>query len=578
MNKEKNSISNSARWLWKYGEGRYSYVLGIIMCIGIITGSNILRAKVLDQLVTVSISRETEQLLAVIIMLIVIAILGLLGKSFLSLFKIRFGAITAANIRKDFFSSLLKMPISKMEALSSGSIISVYNNELNKVIALISGKFVEALLQPIMFLGASVYMLMLNWKLYLICYILLPLAIIVINKLSEKSASYATKYYEKIGYANELSKECIDGITEIKTFNLEKSISHRCKKAFDDVLFYILKSEKYDAISLPIWLLNFQLPKIMCILFGGFLALNGELTVGQLVAYIQLTLYVSQPASAIIEFIDSLRKGSAALKGIRRIMDVEGNTKFHIKPIDSSKQEAIIFKDVTFAYGNNTVLSSCNISIKRNGFNVIAGSSGQGKSTILSLICGLYSSESGEISIARDYIEKGIAYVSQDNVLFPGTIAENIAFGVENPNFTEILEAATAAGAHDFITQLPKSYDTPVGERGQTLSGGQRQRIAIARAFFRKSPLVLMDEPTSAIDTETEEQIVKTLLTLSRKSTLIVSSHRLSTIRVADCIYVLQGGSIVESGSHEELWSNAQGVYNSLYKEQMEVEDGEVAV
>ncbi|MBS4539002.1 ABC transporter ATP-binding protein [Clostridium sp. D2Q-11] len=578
MNKEKNNIPNTARWFWKYGKDRYFYVLGIIICIGLITGSNILRAKVLDQLITVSISKKTEELLAIIITLIAIVILGLLSNTFLSLFKTRFGATTAANIRRDFFSNLLKMPISKMESLSSGSIISLYNNELNKIISLISGKFVDALLQPIMFIGASVYMLMINWKLYLICYILLPLVIFIINKLAKKSASYASQYYEKIGYANELSKECIDGITEIKSFNLENSIAEKCKKAFDDVLFYILQSEKYDALSLPIWLLNLQLSKIMCILFGGFLALNGELTVGELVAYVQLTLYVSQPASSIIRFIDSLRQGSAALKGIRVIMGGEDFTEVQIKPIGESKEEAISFKDVTFAYGENIVLLNCNFSIKRRGFNVLAGASGQGKSTILSLICGLYPLNRGEIRIAQEYIEKGIAYVSQDNILFPGTIAENIAFGIENPSFSSIKEAAIAAGAHEFICQLPKSYDTPVGERGQILSGGQRQRIAIARAFFRKSPLVLMDEPTSAVDTETEEQIVKVLLRLSKESTLLISSHRLSTIREADCIYVLEGGRIVESGTHEELSFNSQGIYHNLYKEQMGTEEGEVAI
>ncbi|QNO15063.1 ABC transporter ATP-binding protein [Alkalicella caledoniensis] len=578
MNKKKSSISATARWFWKYGKGRYFHVLGIIMCIGLITGGNILRASVLDKLITVSLLRDTEQLLVIIVTLIAIVVVGLLANSFLALFKTHFGAITAANIRKDFFSSLLKMPVSKIESHSSGAIISVYNNELNKIISLISGKFVDALLQPIMFIGVSVYMLIINWKLYLICYALLPLVVMIINKLSKKSASYATKYYEKIGYANELSKECIDGITEIKTFNLESSVIERCKNAFDDVLFYILKSEKYDAISLPFWLLNFQLPKIMCILFGGFLALNGEMTVGELVAYVQLTLYVSQPASAVVDFIDSLRQGSVALKGIRGIMDVEEFTEIQIKPIGKTKQEAISFNNVTFAYGDNTVLKNCNFTIKRNGFNVLAGASGQGKSTILSLICGLYSVTSGEIKIAEEYIEKGIAYVSQDNVLFPGTIAENIAFGIENPSFSEIQEAAIAAKAHDFICQLPKSYNTPVGERGQILSGGQRQRIAIARAFFRKSPLILMDEPTSAIDTETEEQIVKMLLSLSKESTLLVSSHRLSTIKKADCIYVLQGASIVECGTHEDLWSNNKGVYHSLYRKQIEVDSGGVAV
>ncbi len=578
MNKKNKDISSTAKWFWEYGKDRVNYVLGIIICIGIITGSNILRAKFLDRLITLSTNRRTDELLVVMFTLIVIAILGLLAKSFLTIFKTGFGAITAAKIRKEFFSSMLNMPMIKMDHLSSGSIISVYNHQLNKIISLITGKFVDALLQPIMFIGASVYMVMINWKLYLICYILLPLVVFIINKLSEKSAFHAAKYYEKVGYANEVSKECIDGITEIKTFNLESPITQKCKKAFDEVLHHILKSEKYDSISLPIWLLNLQLPKIMCILFGGLLALNGDITLGELVAYVQLTLYVSQPASAIIGFIDSLRQASSALKGIRIIMDEKGLKEERVKPIVNSKQEVVSFKDVSFAYGDNMVLSNCSFSIQRNGFNVIAGSSGQGKSTMLSLICGLYSLESGEIRIAQEMIEKGIAYVSQDNILFSGTIAENIAFGIDNPSFSEVMDAAISAGAHDFICQLPLSYDTPVGERGQNLSGGQRQRIAIARAFFRKSPLVLLDEPTSSIDTETEEQIVKVLLRLSKESTLLVSSHRLSTIRHADCIYVLHGGSIVESGTHEQLWLNSHGVYHGLYKEQNEMVNGEVAI
>ena len=579
MNKtENNNVLTTAKWVWQYGKDRYIYVIGIILCIGLITGSNILRARTLDHLITVSLSRKTEQLFGVVITLIAIVILGLLANSFLSFFKTRFGAITAANIRKNFFSSLLKTPISKIESTSSGAIISIYNNELNRIISLISGSFVDALLQPVMFIGVSVYMLMLNWKLYLISYILLPLVIFIINKLSKKSASYASKYYEKVGYANQLSKECIDGITEIKTFNLEESIGEKCKKALDDVLFYILQSEKYDAISLPIWLLNLQLPKIMCILFGGLLALNGELTLGELIAYVQLTLYVSQPASSILRFIDSLRQGRAALEGLKSIMEVENSTEVFIKPIEKPSKEAISFNNVSFAYRDNTVLSNCSFSVNTKGFNVLAGASGQGKSTILNLICGLYPVKSGEIAIAQEYIKKGIAYVPQESILFPGTIAENIAFGIENPDFCSIKEAAIAAGAHDFIGQLPEGYDTSVGEGGQMLSGGQRQRIAIARAFFRKSPLVLMDEPTSAIDTETEEQIVEVLIRLSKESTVIVCSHRLSTIKHADCIYVLESGRIVETGTHEELWFNKQGVYHRLYKEQMEVEDGELAV
>lgn len=577
MNGKANKVVGVWRWLWRYASQKYGYLIGILVSIIFVSGNSLLRARALDRLITTALHQQADQLLNIVLFFVGILIIGLVANASLAFFKTRFGASLAGDLRRDFFQSLLQTPMSVLDQSKSGNIISLFNRELKTITDLLSGQFVDVLLQPLLFIAASMYMLYLNWKLYLICYAFLPVISYVIKVLLKKRATYASKYFERTGYTNQLSKECIDGVVEIKSFNLEEQMLNKCKKAFSDLLFYILKAEKIDAISIPIWLLNNQLPKMMCILFGGFFAVRGELTIGQLVAYTQLTLYVSRPASSILGFIGALQEGGAALQRLLPTMDLLDTEQPQLQSIPANAQEGISFTDVSFAYGDNQVLSNCSFSINKKGFNVLAGASGQGKSTSLDLICGLYSINNGTIKINQSFINDGIAYVPQDSVLFPGTIAENIAFGLPNASMDAIQEAAKAAEAHQFISALPNGYDTQVGERGQTLSGGQRQRIAIARAFFRKSPLVLLDEPTASLDTGTEEELIKVLMRLSKECALLVTSHRLSTISQADHICVMEGGRVVQTGTPDKLWDQKDGPYFRLYKDQTDAKDGVVA-
>lgn len=564
-------------WLWGYASGRIGFMSAILLSILLVSGNNLLRAHTLDRLIMTSLAQQPERLLPVVLIFLMVLVVGLMVNATLSFFKARFGAAMAGQLREDFFRSLLRTPQSKLDHTTSGNILSLYNKELNNVADLLAGEFVDALLKPLLFLAASVYMVRLNWKLYLICYAFLPVISFVIHKLLEKSTSYASKYYETTGYANELAKECIDGIVEIKSFGLEEQILKKCKSAFDDVLYYILKAERCDAVSIPIWLLNNQLPKIMCILFGSLLTFRGELTIGELVAYTQLTLYVSRPASSMLSFVGALKKGGAALQRLLPMMDRSCEPAAHRQPLEEGAEEIVRFQDVTFGYDEKPILAHCSFTLGKQGFYVLAGASGQGKSTILDLICGLYPIQSGAIQIQEQLLRKGIAYVPQDNVLFEGTIADNIAFGWSEVLMEDIEDAAKAAEAHELICTLPDGYHTWVGERGQTLSGGQKQRIAIARALLRKSPLILLDEPTASLDPATEEQLMRVLNRLSRKCALLVTSHRLSTIREADHIYVMESGRIVETGTHLILWAQHESTYYRLYREQIAIGEGEVA-
>lgn len=244
-------------------------------------------------------------------------------------------------------------------------------------------------------------------------------------------------------------------------------------------------------------------------------------------------------------------------------------------------KDAILWKDVHFSYSaEREVLKGISFQIKKGQMVAFAGGSGEGKSTIARLLYGLYRKESGSYQLFGKDVEQWslrewrdcFSVVSQNVFLLPQSVAENVACGKEGAAREEIEEACRAADIHDFIMSLPQGYDTQVGELGVKLSGGQRQRISIARAFLKNAPILLLDEPTSAIDTETEAEIQKAITRVARDKTVIVIAHRLSTIQNADCIYVVENGAIAESGTHRELLAR-NGIYAGLYGKEVGVDE-----
>jgi len=546
---------------------------------------NILRTFHTQQLVGNAMEGKTASLIHSLIILAGLTLVSLVVVYMSSYSSGRFGLFTTRDIKYSLFKRLSYSRISEIDKLKVGDILSRNNAEMGNIHGFLQDKIPKLVYQPLMFIAASAFMLVINWKLYLICYCLTPVSIFLINKCSKKSAKYSNDYYKYLANANSIVKECIDGVTTIKTYNLSNHIISRCKKAFGNVLKSVLKSEKYDSISLPFYFMIYESPKIFCLLFGGLAVINGSMNIGGLVAYIQLILFISAPIMTLSSLAASIRSFIVAFKRISELLEIQPEKQItQNTTVENEKTACLEFKNVTFKYGeSDTGLDGISFKISMGKNIAIVGASGEGKSTIMNLICGLYEAN-GDIllnnktykELNTDYIRSKISYVSQGAYLFPVSIYENIAFGYSEATMEQVILAAQTAKCHEFIMDLPDKYYTIVGEKGYTLSGGQRQRITIARAVLKDAPLILMDEPTSALDMQTEADIMNDVLNIAKNKTLIISAHRFSTIKQVDMILVLSGGKIVEQGTHDELIA-INGVYKGLYSKQFSISAGETS-
>jgi ATP-binding cassette subfamily B protein len=313
------------------------------------------------------------------------------------------------------------------------------------------------------------------------------------------------------------------------------------------------------------------------LLYGGMEAVAGTLSVGTYSVLVFLTQRLLWPLTRLGETLDQYQRAMASTNRVMNLLDtpIEMHSGDISLPVDQVKGH-LELRDVTFAYNGRTpVIQNLFLNIPAGKTIAIVGSTGSGKSTLVKLLLRLYEIQGGTITLEgielrqlklKD-LRSCIGLVSQDVFLFHGTVAENITYGTFDGTLAEIIEAAKIGEAHDFIMQLPQGYDTIVGERGQKLSGGQRQRIAIARAVLKNPPILILDEATSAVDNETEAAIQRSLEKITVNRTTIAIAHRLSTVRNADCIYVMERGKLVEQGRHEELLER-QGIYASLWRVQ----------
>ncbi|MDD4904444.1 MAG: ABC transporter ATP-binding protein, partial [Candidatus Bipolaricaulis sp.] len=413
-------------------------------------------------------------------------------------------------------------------------------------------------------------------KLALVTCAFMPVSVLVFERVVRPMQKHSTKAMESLAATNAAMQDAIRGAPIVRAFNLQRLLSERFYALAAAVERHAMANQKKRILAWIPFLMLRYIPQLVVPLYGGYMAFRGEISLGTLLAFDWLIWFVFLPLEALLAWIRELRETSPALKRCYDILDAAPERLGGNLVPASSRGVAIAFDRVTFSYGTGVrVLDQLSFGVPTGRTVALVGSSGCGKSTVLRLLCGLYEPCDGEIRVFGEptsgadlaSLRSRVSLVAQDTHLFPGSIADNIAMAKPGATRGEVVAAAEAAGAHGFVSALSKGYDTPAGELGHRLSGGERQRIGLARAFLKDAPILLLDEPTASLDTESEAHVLGAILRLCEGRTTFIVSHRLSTLRDADEILVLADGRIRERGTHESLLQT-DTLYRRLYEQQ----------
>lgn len=416
-----------------------------------------------------------------------------------------------------------------------------------------------------------------------------PVVIVTSHFASKRMAHLAKNRWEKIDKLNDKAYDHIQGIVVGRSFNLLTIMEKKIYDVNQEILRFEFMRNRLSSLSWIMQSVVNWLPNIILATLALMRVLSGTITVGEMTYFILMLDRIIHPLSELPSLFNETRELGVSMNRLEEIMEqpdeLSGtySNEYEKKQemSDSSKPSEVVieFRNVNFSYSEDTpILHDINFSINEGENIAFVGGSGEGKSTIFKILCGFYQKQSGDYKLYGRAFEKWdinaargqFALVSQNVFLFPSTIADNVAYGREGATLEEIHKACQSANIHDFIMSLPQQYDTIVGERGARLSGGERQRLSIARAFLKNAPILLLDEPTSAIDVGTEDVIKEAIERISKDKTVITIAHRLSTIEDADTIIVIANGQIVECGKSETLLRQ-KGVYHHLYEVQKQV-------
>ncbi len=487
-----------------------------------------------------------------------------------------------ANIREAVFRHMQRLPLGYHEIHHSGDALSILSNDVSAAEKAYQEDLyvlAEASFQGI---SAAIFMMALNWELALVIMVSGLVPLLVNTLFARPLRKVGQEVQGRLGTLSERMTDLLAGFQVIRTFNLGDWILSRFGKANEDVLESSLRRVRLEAALAA----GNEFAGVFVFIpmaVGAYLVLVGRTTFGTYMALIQLSNSINYFVYSLSGVISRIQSALAASDRIFELLDSPLEPEQYTPQPGAALAAAtrgqdllIEFKDVVFAYnGGENILNSISFSVRQGQFAAFAGPSGGGKSTLFKLLLGCYPVKDGTIFVSgkplHDYkladLRDRIAYVPQDAYLFSGTILDNIRYGKPAASEDEIITAAKAAFAHDFVIEFPDGYQTVVGERGARLSGGQRQRIAIARALLKDAPILLLDEATSALDSESEQIVQRALEVLMKGRTTLVIAHRFSTIVNADSICVIAGGQVVEQGKHAELMGR-QGVYANLYEMQ----------
>jgi subfamily B ATP-binding cassette protein MsbA len=510
---------------------------------------------------------------------VLIAVVGAIASYIDNYYTESAGQWVAHDLRMRTYHHLQRLSLGYYNTHQTGAILSTITADIQTIQGFASSSTLDILIDLLTIVCMLGLMFWMNWDFTLIAVAITPFLLLFVSRFKKavKAATHQVRKEQSEIVA--VVQQGLEAMRVVKAFGREETEEAMLNAVSEATVGAALKARRVKSLLSPVVSITVALCTAVVLWRGAALILSRSMTIGELTVYLAYLTKFFKPVKDLATTTNAIAQASVGAERVRAILETDAVIPERPDAIEPSAiQGAIEFEHVAFGYDPEApVLTDVSFEIAAGQFVGVVGPTGSGKSTLVSLIPRFYDVQAGVVRIdgqdVRDYrlkpLRDQIGYVLQDTVLFRGTILENIAFGRPSASRDEIIAAAKLANADEFIARMPQGYDTLVGERGSTLSGGQRQRIGIARVMVRDSPILLLDEPTAALDSESEKLVIEALERLMKGRTVIAIAHRLSTIRDTDCILVISGGMVAESGTHDQLISR-NGLYAELHRTQFE--------
>ena len=485
-------------------------------------------------------------------------------------------------IRNDIIAKINKLPMNYFDKRTNGEVLSIITNDIDTLSMNMSQSITQIITSVCTIIGILIMMFSISWQMTLISLVILPIAGILVKIIVGKSQRYFVKQQEYLGHVNGQVEEIYGGLTVVKAFNAEDKVVNTFDKANDELYHSAWKAQFLSGLMHPVMNFISNIGYVGVAVAGGYLAIRGTITVGNIQSFIQYNKQFTQPINQIAQISSTLQSMVAAAERVFEFLEEPEEVVTAKGNIDTSKLKGNVeFNHVKFGYNpDKIIIKDFSAKVKEGQKIAIVGPTGAGKTTMVKLLMRFYDVTDGAILVDghnikdfdRGELRKMFGMVLQDTWLFGGTVKDNIKYSKEDATDDEVIEAAKAAHVHHYIKTLPKGYNSMINEESSNISAGQKQLLTIARVILADPKILILDEATSSIDTRTEIQIQAAMDNLMKGRTSFVIAHRLSTIKNSDLILVMNGGDIVEQGTHEELLAKG-GFYADLYNSQFDEEE-----
>lgn len=571
------SLRQLARFLRPYW--RYAMICPLLMIVEV--AMDLLQPKLMQQIVDVGIARlNLTMVLHTGLLMVCVALIGLLGGGGNTIFAVKVAQGVGADLRSTLFRKVLSFSFGNLDTLKTGELVTRLTNDVTQVQEVVMILFRILIRAPLMLIGSIIMAVLTSPRLAVIVFLLLPILAGLLRWVLRSVQPLFAQVQRRLDVMNTILQENLAGMRVVKAFFRAHYEQRRFDRANDDLMNQSIRAIRLMAVVMPGMTLALNLGIVGAIWFGGLQVMYGDMQVGQIIAFVN---YLLRTLFAVVMVGMLLVRVSRAEASAERILEV-----LHSHPEISDRPDAlatcaphgrVVFEHVTFNYNGNRhdpVLQDLHFIAEPGQTVAILGATGSGKSSLVHLIPRFYDVTAGRVLIdgvdvrdlSQTVLHQRIAIVLQEAILFSGTIRENICYGRPEATEEEMIIAAKAAQAHEFISAFPDGYATQLGQRGVNLSGGQKQRIAIARALLANPAILILDDSTSAVDIETEGKIQNALAVLMQGRTSFVIAQRISTVLNADKILVLDEGRLVAKGKHRDLMTTSS-VYREIYESQL---------